>query len=427
MRRGLAKKELKALRAEARSVSKFKEISYRLENKVVELTQLLQERTKEKKELQKRIEDLETQVQHWTTKHEDSDAKAKQLQQDMQTSFVPLAKFEELITAKADLDERLEAAGKKSKEQEDQIRSLTEELNNQTKQLEAKQKAASVAPAARASDDASVIATLKSELSSLREQLNRSNALNALTKGVREPLSPTFVPSLKVHDRVNGVPMLQPPPAAKRKQRRHSTAGVYQDFDGSDREADELMQSVKRSANPRAVSMALAGPDGISRFKPSNGLADIYDDPAEEKIRLLEDADALDEDVLQTLVKSLKIPAPNLSNQPSMKEVLFPANLISLITNEMWKYGLIPESERFLANVMQTIQSHVMVSTVIRANRGGSLTAATVVQWRRCHRSRYFLALQCSRDPFLHLPCRERYVTGDRSRKRSFWTRVRLD
>ena len=365
MRRRLAKKELKALRAEARSVSKFKEISYRLENKVVELTQLLHERTKEKKELQKRIEGLETQVQNWTTKHEDSDAKVKQLQNDMQANFIPLAKFEELVATKADLDQRLEAAAKKSKEQEDQIRSLTEELNGLTKQLEAKQKAASVAPTARASDDASVIATLKSELSNMREQLNRANALNSLTKGAREPLSPTFVPGLKAHDRINGVPMLQPPPASKRKQRRHSTAGVYLDLDGSDREVDELMQSVKRShANPRAVSMALAGADGIPRFKPSNGLSDIYDDPAEEKIRLLEEAEALDEDVLQTLIKGLKIPAPNLSNQPSMKEVLFPANLISLITNEMWKYGLIPESERFLANVMQTIQSHVMVSNI---------------------------------------------------------------
>jgi myosin-5 len=368
MRRCLAKKELKALRAEARSVSKFKEISYRLENKVVELTQLLHERTKEKKELQKRIEGLETQVQTWTTRHEDSDAKAKQLQNEMQVNFVPLSKFEELVTTKTGLDQRLEAAAKRSKEQEDQIRSLTEELNNLTKQLEAKQKAASVAPAARASDDASVIATLKSELSSLREQLNRANALNSLTKGAREPLSPTFVPGLKAHDRVNGAPMLQPPPASKRKQRRHSTAGVYQDLDTSDREVDELMQSVKRSqGNPRAVSMALAGADGIPRFKPSNGLSDIYDDPAEEKIRLLEEADALDEDVLQTLIKGLKIPAPNLSNQPSMKEVLFPANLISLITNEMWKYGLIPESERFLANVMQTIQSHVMVCDITQA------------------------------------------------------------
>ena len=59
IRRRLARKELKALKQEARSLSKFKEISYKLENKVVTLTQNLQRRTEEKKELQTRLEDLE--------------------------------------------------------------------------------------------------------------------------------------------------------------------------------------------------------------------------------------------------------------------------------------------------------------------------------------------------------------------------------
>ena len=92
-----------------------------------------------------------------------------------------------------------------------------------------------------------------------------------------------------------------------------------------------------------------------------NGLGSIYDDPAEEKIKLLEDGDQLDDDVLQGMIKGLKIPPPGLNSGPSMKEVLFPANLVSLITTEMWKFGLIAESERFLAGVMQTVQAHVMV------------------------------------------------------------------
>jgi myosin-5 len=33
---------------------------------------------------------------------------------------------------------------------------------------------------------------------------------------------------------------------------------------------------------------------------------------------------------------------------------------ISLPVNELWKYGMIRESERFLANVMQQVQQHVM-------------------------------------------------------------------
>ena len=57
--RRLARKELKALKAEARYINKFKEISYKLENKVVELTQRLQERTAEKKDLLSRLAELE--------------------------------------------------------------------------------------------------------------------------------------------------------------------------------------------------------------------------------------------------------------------------------------------------------------------------------------------------------------------------------
>jgi len=114
--------------------------------------------------------------------------------------------------------------------------------------------------------------------------------------------------------------------------------------------------------------MAYSGEEGIPCCRGANGLSDIYDDPAEEKIRLLQDVRNLDEDVLEGLIKGLKIPLPSLTNPSAVKEILFPANLISLVTNEMWKYGLIPESERFLANVMQTIQAHVMASIPMLSN-----------------------------------------------------------
>lgn len=79
-------------------------------------------------------------------------------------------------------------------------------------------------------------------------------------------------------------------------------------------------------------------------------------------MRMLEDEAALERDVLQGLIMDLKILTPSLNNPPKFNEVMFPANLVSLIVNEMWKYGLIKESERFLANVMQHIQKFVMVS-----------------------------------------------------------------
>ncbi|KAL5532985.1 MYO2 [Sanghuangporus sanghuang] len=361
LRRRLARKELKALRAEARSINKFKEISYKLENKVVELTQRLQERTNEKKELQSKVSELEQQLQVWISRHEESDSRAKQLQADLHTSQTEVTKRDELLRAKQDVETRLAEALSRLSEKEALVQKLTEDLRSHAVKLEAQQKTIDTAPAR--SEDGSVIATLKNEVSNLREQLNRANALNALTRGARiePPTSPSFAPNLRPFDTsavINGDPS-----STKKHQRRHSSAGVYS-LDPSEHRAsvDELMMSAKRvqNGNPRAVSVAFNGHDVLPRLKSPIGLSELYGDPAEEKIKLMLDAKRLDEDVLDGLIRGLKIPAPSLTNPSAVKEILFPANLISLVTNEMWKYGLIPESERFLANVMQTIQSHVM-------------------------------------------------------------------
>lgn len=117
-----------------------------------------------------------------------------------------------------------------------------------------------------------------------------------------------------------------------------------------------------QASQNRAVSVAAFAPDAMA---PWQNRQVVYDDPEEEAMKMMEDAEKLDEDVLNGLIRNLKIPIPTLQNLPSHKEVVFPAHLIGLATNEMWKFGLIPESERFLANVMQTIQQYVMVSSFV--------------------------------------------------------------
>lgn len=381
IRRRLARKELKSLKAEARSVSKFKEISYRLENKVVELTQSLQKRTSEKKDLQNRLVELEQQLTQWINRHEESDARGKQFQASLQVAEAELSKREQLLIAKEDIERRLEESIARVAEKEIAIQKLTEDVIRQAQQLEAQRHTIENAPV-RNQEDNSVIMTLKNEVSSLREQLNRSNALNALTRGSRAdpPLSPTFAPALRLGE-INGTVNGQAGGHQQRHQRRHSSAGVFALGPPDNRSStDGIMIDVKKSQamNPRAVSVAYNGEDNYLRFRNGNGLADIrdYDDPAEEKIRLMQDIKRLDEDVLDGLIRGLKIPAPSLTTPFAVKEILFPANLISLVTNEMWKYGLIPESERFLANVMQTIQAHVMVSAMLNDNDCGSYSSS---------------------------------------------------
>jgi myosin-5 len=378
VRRRLARRELRALKAEARSVSKFKEISYKLENKVVELTQNLQKRTEEKKEIQVRLSELEQQLQQWITRHEESDTRAKQFQASLQSVGAELRERDERLLAKADVEKRLEDSVAKSTEKEETIRKLTADLLRQTEKLEAQQKALNAVPP-RNTEDSSVIMTLKNEVSSLREQLNRANALNALTKGGRmdPPVSPTFAPTLKLSD-LNGMSNgAATGGVGGRHQRRHSSAGVFAaSYTESRASTDEMMFDVRRGMNPRAVSVAYNGEDNYLRYR-NQGLPDIRDtdDPAEEKIRLMQDVKRLDEDVLDGLIRGLKIPAPSLTNPSPVKEILFPANLISLVTNEMWKYGLISESERFLANVMQVIQAHVMVNAISKSLELSLLTS----------------------------------------------------
>ena len=395
IRRSYARRELKALRAEARSVSKFKEISYRLENKVVELTQTLQERNSEKKKLQSQLAELEQQLQQWINRHEEADSRAKQYHASLQAAEAERSQRADLLNAKVDAEKKLDDALSKLAEREVTIGKLTNDIMRQATQLETQQKLIESAPA-RTRDDNSVIMTLKSEVGNLREQLNRANALNSLTRNARPgdpPLSPTFATNLRSVENttVNGAL-----PNGRSHQRRHSSAGVFA-FDNRS-SYDNMLTEAKRSQalNPRAVSMAFNGEDNLLGLR-FNDLPDVrnFDDPAEEKIRLMLDTKRLDEDVLDGLVRGLKIPAPSLTNPAAEKEILFPANLISLVTNEMWKYGLIAESERFLANVMQTIQAHVMVSKYGLADIV-TLTNSTVIHGGGCHRSRHFLAFKRS-------------------------------
>jgi myosin V len=421
IRRRLARKQLKILKAEARSVSKFKEISYHLENKVVELTQTLQKRTEEKNEVVAKLAAFELQLKSWMARHEEVDARAKQLTSDLAASQAELTRRGELLRHKEAVEKALDETISAVQERDQTIRRLEEDLLRQASELEARAKQIDSIPI-RTAEDSSVILTLKNEVSSLREQLNRAHALQSLTRGARDPpVSPTFAPALRHLDNaapedahvVNGSHV-----TAGRHQRRHSSAGVYA-LSGHDNRTsmDDLMSNVKRTQalNPRAVSVAYNGEEGIPRFRDTNGLSDIYDDPAEEKIRLLQDIRSLDEDVLEGLIKGLKIPLPSLTNPSAVKEILFPANLISLVTNEMWKYGLIPESERFLANVMQTIQAHVMASVSLPTVCVCSSNAFIDLQWRRSHNSGYFLVVKRSRNALFHLCCRVRHATGHRS------------
>lgn len=122
------------------------------------------------------------------------------------------------------------------------------------------------------------------------------------------------------------------------------------------REIDRF--SVTGAYNPRPVSMAPG--TALHRQNLSGSTFAHFDNVEAELESILADEDMLNDEVTLGLIKNLKIPSPTTTPPPTDKEVLFPAYLINLVTSEMWNNGFVKESERFLANVMQSIQQEVM-------------------------------------------------------------------
>jgi myosin-5 len=359
-RRKQAVKELRGLRTEAKSASKFKERSFNLENKVVELTQALQKRAAESKELGSLVKTLEAQVLSWQGKHEEGQTRVKSIEAELAKPTVPQSRFDEVMAAKAETDAKIKESAKRIADQDQEIERLTVGLKQATKELEERQSQMDNA-IAKSSEDATTIAGLQQEVTSLKEQISRSNALAALTKGqgqAREPTSPTLPNGLRTLEGAAPHPE-RPNGAPRRRARRHSTTGHGAPPHMRNLSQDDTTQ-VKRQGN-RAVSVMFPS-NGPPRPRDSNGLPSVADSPRDEMMRLLSNEKDLDEDVLQSLIHHLNIPQASLHNPPTAKEVLFPAHLITLVANEMWKLSMIPSSERFLANVMQAVQAQVMVS-----------------------------------------------------------------
>ena len=358
IRRRQAKRQLRDLKQEARSAVHYKEVTYRLENKVVELTQSLQKRTVENKELSGKLKALEQQVLQWTTKYDELDSHSRGLRAELDKPSVPLEEFKELDARKQELDAQLAESLRKIEAQDTELDRLRDEIERKTKESE--ERAASMqaltANANSEAEDAATVASLRTELASLREQLTRQ-----LASGAAKPRPDGGIFNMATGARaagdLNGLGLDGAP--AKRRTRRHS-ADLLDAPPGDEEDPERWDRS------PRPASMASPYESSVKRFVGK--LPDVYDDPVEEIMRLLEEEEPLDEDVLSGIIRFLKVPVPNLQNPSPPKEVLFPAHLISLVTNEMWKYGMMRESERFLANVMQTIQQHVMVRPLSHAS-----------------------------------------------------------
>lgn len=360
-RRKLAVRELASLKIEAKSATKLKEISYQLENKVVELTQALQKRVSENKELMSRVAALESETAVLNQRNNELLIGRQELEQKLSIALAESSNYDSLVAQKEEVESELRRKTDKDVEQREEIRLLTAQLDAALCSIEETKASLNLANN-QSVEDKATIDQLRSELSHVREKLSRTNTLNALTKGNRSresPPSPSAGQGFRHFENTIGLGAAPDQvPLVRRRNRRHSmTAGPLFAGDGS----HDANQAVK--LNPRSASTIYTR-DITLHSRDSQGLPLLpsLTNTSDEITRLLEDEVSLDDDVLQGLIYQLKIPNPSLHAPPTAKDVLFPAHLISLVSNEMWKRHMRSESERFLAVVMSAVQRHVVVS-----------------------------------------------------------------
>jgi myosin-5 len=320
-----ARRGYKKIREEARDL---KQISYKLENKVVELTQSLGTMKRENKALVTQVENYENQIKAWKSRHNALETRAKELQSEANQAGITAAKLtameEEMNKLQASFDESA-ANIKRLHEEEKELR---ESLRLSSAELERAKR--------QSSEHEQEKLTLRQQLTELSEQLEIAKRIIPVAVNGDGQAG---IPQLPQNGLINLV--------SSKKPKRRSAGAEIRDLD-----------RFSATYNPRPGSMAITG--SLHRQNLSGLTYTAADTIEQELVDLLADEDGLNDEVTMGLIRNLKIPTLSSPAPPTDKEVLFPAYLINLVTSEMWNNGFVKESERFLANVMQSIQQEVM-------------------------------------------------------------------
>ena len=321
-----ARRGYKTLREEARDL---KQISYKLENKVVELTQNLGTMRSENRTLKGQVSNYESQLKSLRERHNALESRANDLQREANQAGITAAKLEAMEADMHRLQANYEESTGNMRRLQEEERSLRENLRVTNQELETTRQSKTASETEKLS--------LRQQLADLQDQLElakRAVPVNGeLVNGNAMPSQPSGLINL----------------VSSKKPKRRSAG-------------PEAINSERFSGafNPRPVSMAFGATGGHAQNLSGSTFNPGLENVEMELENLLADEDGLNDEVTMGLIRNLKIPAPGSTPPPTDKEVLFPAYLINLVTSEMWNNGFVKESERFLANVMQSIQQEVM-------------------------------------------------------------------
>lgn len=288
IRRRVARKQLLLLKADAKSADHFKEVSYKLENKVVELTQSVTSLKTEKKEISVKVSHLERQIQHWADKHKKMEKEAKIMEIKLRESSVLMSEFDALLMEKEKINSEHTGAMEK-------ITSLTAEMETIRSQLKAEKLKNEALSKVEVPNNNEEITELKSQIVALKAQLVKSmhtrqqqSSLPPINNKSRT-MSPSGNPRrntprlgddnpiLEKEDDIK--PLRQTSVLTHRKVRRNSSAEVTGNIPRSSIDQIRKAELLNNGKNPRPTSV---GQSNTIAGGKSSVLDEISDDPEEE-------------------------------------------------------------------------------------------------------------------------------------------------
>jgi myosin-5 len=334
IRRRQARKQLVVIKAEARSVSHFKEVSYKLETRVVELTESLTHQKEEKSHLKEKATELETQVRNWIERYDQIDQRTTQLASSNGVADTT-SKSQQWHQERQGLEHEYVTSLNKIKHQDKEIERLRDELANQKNEMvklrDASQKAA------HSMSDVPNVTELKSQIAALKTQL--SHTLN------RQPHRITKQRSALLPDTKNSI-------------NTHLDQDDICNFEVDTPVTQELHtllldeQTLHKEIYESLIRLSIVdGSDGDTRKQEHN-------EPTTTTATTLAIAD----------------------------NIHFPAHIIDLCLVLMWKLGDLKESEQFIFSTIDTIRKHCQVSQV---GLGGTRVLKAVIEMKKPNHSFY--------------------------------------
>jgi myosin V len=265
----MARAELKKLKIEARSATHYKEVSYKLENKVIELTQTLEQRIKEIKTLETRNSNLESQVRAWTDKNEKLEVEYKNLKRESETTTISTSGYKQLQEENQTMETRYRTSLEKIKSQDTRIEELINDLNKKDDEVA---KLRVTVTKYKGTEDPATVLALKQEIAALREQLTKLRS-----RGASPP------PPHRGDNRFLTTANTTLKPPAKRRGRRHSSAeswGPNEIAKQKPKTSLDLAMAEAKKGGPRPVSVSYT--QAVPKIRSPGGRIIHTEEPEEE-------------------------------------------------------------------------------------------------------------------------------------------------